>query len=150
MQGLNRQFGLPVPDRSVTPGKINLDNSKIVGLDDDLQAAYDWLKSSDRDGQMGALADDNRRTLILAPGQHAITGNWEVDTDYVDISSLTGSHHDTVVYRSGITDGQEAIDITATGGICTFYGFRIDGKLGNGDGGGGRTEYCSLSDRSGD
>jgi hypothetical protein len=53
-------------------GDIDYTNSIVVEADKDgnvigwssLQAAYDWLASSDRDGEMGALSSTNKRYLI--------------------------------------------------------------------------------------
>lgn len=51
----------------------NAANTKIVYPQDDLLTAYQWLKSSDRDGAMGALSASNRRYLHLMPGTYDIT-----------------------------------------------------------------------------
>jgi hypothetical protein len=66
-------------------------NAKIVNPGDDIQECYDWLKSSDRDGQMGALSVNNRRTILLFPGKHEIASEFVLDTDYVDIVAINPS-----------------------------------------------------------
>jgi hypothetical protein len=63
-------------------------NCKLVYPSDNLQAAYDWLKSSGRDATMGALSATNRRTLVLSPGAYQVTATLVLDTDYVDIVAL--------------------------------------------------------------
>jgi hypothetical protein len=66
-------------------------NRLIVYPGDVLQTAYDWLKSSDRDTQMGAVTTTARRYLIRKSG--AYTGDLSVDTKYV-----------YVVDEDGVTD----------------------------------------------
>ncbi|MDD5135051.1 MAG: hypothetical protein PHP01_06550, partial [Phycisphaerae bacterium] len=64
-------------------------NTKIVYPGDNLQTAYNWLKSSDRNAQMGALSATNRRALVLAPGRYSLTTALALDTDYVDVLELS-------------------------------------------------------------
>ena len=52
-----------------------------------LQGAYDWLKSSARDGQMGALSAANRRTLFVTSGYYEML-QVTLDTDYVNIMGV--------------------------------------------------------------
>ena len=61
-------------------------NTKVVNPGDDLQAKYDWLKSSGRDGTMGILSTVKRRTLLLSPGFYSDSA--VMDTDYVDIAEI--------------------------------------------------------------
>jgi len=76
------------PARGVRESSIGYRNCVVVSPDDDLPTAYSWLKSTDRNGSMGALAADNRRVLILAPGKHTLSSQFELDTDYVDLVAL--------------------------------------------------------------
>jgi hypothetical protein len=46
---------------------------------------------------MGVLAGGNRRTVILAPGKHTLTAKLTLDTDYVNIVSLSTNPDDTIV-----------------------------------------------------
>ena len=90
------------PARGVLPSAIGFNNCAVVGLADDVSAKYDWLKSSDRNARMGALSATNRRTLILAPGTYTLAAQWDLDTDYVDVVSLTGNPADTIVTASAV------------------------------------------------
>jgi hypothetical protein len=89
--------------RGVLPFNLNLGNSVVVGPNDDLPTKYDWLKSSDRDTEMGALSNNNRRTLILTPGQHIITDTFALDTEYVDITSTSQNPSDTVILMESMS-----------------------------------------------
>lgn len=101
-------------------------NGLIVYPDDDLQAAYDWLKSSDRNASMGVLSANNRRTLVLAAGIYPLTTTLILDTDYVDISELSvgsvfivdGNSLDVQV----ISYGNSLTDVVVT---PSFAGVRI-------------------------
>ncbi len=87
-------------------------NIKIVRPGDNLQAAYDWLKSDDRDAAMGVLSATNRRCLVLLPGTYTLSATWTIDTDYVDIVGA-GTSEDTIVYKaSGTTATQTANTVT--------------------------------------
>jgi hypothetical protein len=78
-------FSGPVTSIYTGSDAIDTGNSVIVAPSDDLQDQYDWLKSSDRDSDMGALSSNNRRTLILVPGEYNLSTTLILDTDYVDI-----------------------------------------------------------------
>jgi len=80
---------------------INLKNAMLVNPGDDVTVKYNWLKSANRDAAMGALSATNRRTLVLAPGKHTATSLWTLDTNYVDVVSLSGDTEGTVVERAG-------------------------------------------------
>jgi len=82
---LNVLYGSGMNDQY---GQIGFKNAIVVGPADDLAAKYAWLKSSDRDGDMGALTALNRRVMILAPGVYTLTTKLTLDTDYVDIAAL--------------------------------------------------------------
>ena len=97
--------------RGISPG-LNLKNAVLVSPSDDLQVKYNWLKSSSRDGVMGALSATNRRTLILTPGVY--TGNLTADTDFVDCLQLT----------SGSCTFSGTIAITADDAIVDTYSNR--------------------------
>lgn len=74
-------------------------NCRIISPDMDLPKWYNWLKSSDRNGLMGALSAENRRALILTPGQYTITTLLDLDTSFVDlIGFVNGVPEATAIY----------------------------------------------------
>ncbi len=87
------QFGNIGRDRysgPIGPADIKYQNVLVVEpgnykVADSLSGAYDWLKSSDQDGQMGALSQYNPRALILLPGHYDISGGLLLDTDDVHV-----------------------------------------------------------------
>lgn len=81
---------------------------------DDLQDAYDYLTSSDRAGQMGAVSISNQRTLLLTAGSYT-SDALVLDTDYVNI---VGIGDVTIVDSSGA-----AIDCGDK--ICSIRDVRI-------------------------
>ena len=85
------------PARGVKPSAMGFKNCVFVDPGDDVVAKYDWLKSSDRDAKMGALAIDNERTLFLTPGTYTVTTNLVFDADHVNIVGLSGCMEDTVL-----------------------------------------------------
>lgn len=95
--------------------RYHLGSTLIVGPNDDLAIKYDWLKSSDRDDTMGALSATNRRTLILSPGTYTLTDQWMLDTNYVDVVSLSGNPKDTIVTRNLRTIAQTADNVRLIG-----------------------------------
>jgi hypothetical protein len=76
-------------------------NILVVSPADDIIAKYNWLKSAQRDGQMGTLSANNRRVLALLPGRYVITALFVLDTDYVDAAGFSGTSGNTVIERSG-------------------------------------------------
>lgn len=98
---------------------LKLRNAHIITPDKTLQTEYDWLKSGDRDGAMGALSYTNRRTLVLSPGTYTLSAYWNADTEHVDTASLTpGNPADTVVTCSDPNDAvikQTAADVRWSG-----------------------------------
>lgn len=64
-------------------------NSLIIAPQDDILKKYDWLKSSARDAQMGVLSVNNRRVILLSPGTYTLNEMLVLDTDFVDIASLS-------------------------------------------------------------
>ena len=84
-------------------------NSITVTPDDDLQERYDWLASSDRDGQMGAVSDTAKRIMYRYPGSY--TGNLSINTKNVYVVDMDGVSdsgavtYTTVWYGSTIGDG---------------------------------------------
>ena len=70
-----------------------------------LQGAYDWLKSSARDGEMGVLAYDNPRTLIFLPGKYVLLAALACDTSFVNLTGMTGAKEDVVISVSDAVDG---------------------------------------------
>jgi len=95
-------FALP---RSVNEAAINFKNCKYVMPGDDIQAAYDWLKSSDRDAAMGALTSINRRVLVLSSGLYTLSATLTLDTSFVDIIGIGAYPQDVVVYLAGVGTG---------------------------------------------
>jgi len=120
--------------------QIDWGNAVLVSPDDDVAAKYDWLKSSSRDAQMGALSATNRRTLILSPGTYTLTAQWAVDTDYVDVVSLSGNPKDTIVTRA---DGH-AVEQTAND--VKLIGFTIQCTKSSGNADGFRVNATDNSD----
>jgi len=112
---------------SVQANSVEHKNAKVIQPGDDLIAAYDWLKSSDRDGQMGALSATNPRYLILTPGYYAIPEQWVIDTSYLYVQALSGSKYDTVVHRTGMSNGEYTAKIKPChlilSGFTISYGF---------------------------
>ncbi len=101
---------VPIEPRQVDASLIGFKNAIIVQPSDNLQAKYNWLKSSSRDGQMGALSSTNRRELI---GIGKFVGiNLVADTNFVDFVSLTGNPSSFwVTGSSGSTIKQTANDV---------------------------------------
>jgi hypothetical protein len=74
-------------------GRYNVDDqikgsSAVVSPGDNLQGAYDQLKSPGNDGKMGPLSPTNRRSLLLSPGTYTMAETVLLDTDYVDVLEL--------------------------------------------------------------
>lgn len=82
--------------RGVKPASIGFKNAIFADPAEDVQARYDWLKSSDRDAVMGAVTWNNRRTLYLIPGKYTRTATLNIDTDFVDIIGL-GNQDDVII-----------------------------------------------------
>ena len=111
---------IPVPRRGAMPAigidQIKPGNSLMVspgnyGTFSTLQAAYDWLASSDRDGVMGAASATNRRTLVLSPGTYTVTSTLTLSTSYIDIVGLSGNPYDVIIIRTA--DGGPTVQQTA-------------------------------------
>ncbi len=81
-------------------GGIDLTNAVTVNPSDDIAAKYDWLKSSARDGTMGAASHTNRRVLILSPGLYDLASTLTLDASYIDITSLTPLNPEATVLFS--------------------------------------------------
>jgi len=92
-------------------------NGLIVYPDDDLQAAYNWLKSSDRDDQMGPLSYTNRRIIALMPGDHNVVSTLAVDTSFIDFIApwdnvvITADTGVTVIERTALNVIMKGITI---------------------------------------
>jgi hypothetical protein len=86
-----------------------VENSNAVYINDSRnpETAYDALIART---DMGTLSATNRRTLVLMPGTYTLTGTWELDTDYVDVVSLSGNPKDTVVYTNATS--VNAVELT--------------------------------------
>ena len=104
----------------ITKTGINLKNAVLVNPGDDVTAKYNWLKSSNRDTQMGALSATNRRTLILTPGKYTLSAVLVLDTDYVDVVGISIDPEATVVELAG---GDSVVEQTAD--TINFCGFKI-------------------------
>jgi hypothetical protein len=93
-------------------GELNA-NAKIVELDDDAQVAYDWLKSSDRDSQMGPLSEANQRYLVLVPGTY--DGTLVATDENVLVSELSSG---TVTSAGGLRAIRPEVE--------TYLGWALD------------------------
>ena len=89
-------------------------NSYTISDTDDPETQYDALIA---DGGMGTLSATNRRTLFLLPGTYTITSTFELDTDYVDVISISGNPDDTIITASTADVGidQTANDVRVEG-----------------------------------
>jgi len=93
--------------QQILRGGLNLKNAIVVNSNNDLQAKYDLLKSSDRDGQMGAIDPvTNKRVLLVSPGTYddALT----LDTPGVSIQELIPG---TVTFTGAITITANNVEI---------------------------------------
>jgi hypothetical protein len=79
-------------------------NCKLVYPGDDLQDAYDWIKSPNRDAQMGVLSATNWRCLILMPGLHVLTDRLSYNTGYIALVGMDASC--TFLYQTKATSTQ--------------------------------------------
>jgi hypothetical protein len=86
---------------SVALHKYGEGNILVISPADDVIAKYNWLKSAERNSQMGTLSSNNRRVLALLPGRYIETALFVLDTDYVDVVGLSGSSGNTVIERNG-------------------------------------------------
>lgn len=83
--------------------QVGLPNCRFVQPGDNLQDAYDWLKSSDRNLKFGSLGANAERHLVCAPGVY--TGNLVMDTNYVNLVELRPggcTFTGTIVVSSGV------------------------------------------------
>lgn len=128
-------FTIRPPARGVLPSSMGFKYAVFVDPGESLAAKYNWLKSSDRDTRMGAASATNRRTLILAPGVYTLSVTWTLDTDYVDVVSLSGNPKDTIITRAtgDATVVQTADDVRLigftiknTGNASGDHGFEIN------------------------
>lgn len=83
-------------------------NSFTVTPLDSLQMSYDWLKSSQRDSEMGTLSSTNSRYLWLEAGIYI--GDLTVDTKYVHLRIKEG-----VVLSGAITHSNWLTESLGTG-----------------------------------
>lgn len=116
------------PVRGVLENNIGLKNSVVVRPGEDISAKYAWLTSSDRDSVMGAKSVTNRRTLILSPGKHTLSALLTLDTEFVDVTSLSGNPKDT-----HLTKGTGSETVLQTADDVCLYGFTIE-NTGSSDG----------------
>lgn len=97
---------------------VKAKNAVFVEPGDNLQSKYDWLKSSDRDGAMGALSATNQRTLMVAPGNYD-DSSLAMDTDYVNVVGIAEGEG-VVVFDNEPTI--TADHYVASGIVCTDTG----------------------------
>jgi len=95
-------------------------NALAITPEQSLEDAYNWLKSSDRDGDMGALSATNRRTLLLMPGKYTVSG-LTLDTDYVDLVNPSGNPADVCITR-----GTGGATVTQTCNCICLFGLTIE------------------------
>ena len=88
-----------ITGENISSALASSSNSKIVYPGDTLQTVYNWLSSSDRDAQMGALSSTTPRYLLKMPG---VTGNVTTMTDHVYIRDIWGSDQLQVASRAEI------------------------------------------------
>lgn len=72
-------------------------NSIVITPQDNILEKYAWLKSFDRNAQMGAKSATNRRVLLLMPGTYTPTACLTLDTDFVDICAVATDPTATIV-----------------------------------------------------
>lgn len=88
--------GTSTQDLSLTP---------LVYPGDSLQAAYDWLKSPNRDQTTGPASKLNRRAVLLMPGLY--DDNLTIDANFVDIVAVdpASTHYTgTITVSPGVYD----------------------------------------------
>jgi len=93
-------------------------NSLTISDADDPETAYDALIADTTHG-MGTLGTTNWRVLYLTPGTYILSGEWEIDTDYVAIVSTTPTDPtDTLVTyaaNASVTMAQTASEVILVG-----------------------------------
>lgn len=106
-------------------------NSLVVNQSDSILTLYAQLKSSDRNAVMGVLSATNRRVLLLTPGVYTITESLILDTDFVDIASISGNPKDTIIQKT-VFEGappRGCIIQTANNVCLTGFTIRTNGGL---------------------
>jgi len=96
MADLDKLAGQWLTNKDLYNSDARNGNCRIVYPGDDVMTAYNWLKSSERDAQMGTLSASNRRTLLLAPGVYACSPSTWVN-NYVNYVDIQGSGPDTIL-----------------------------------------------------
>lgn len=97
--------------------QMTIGNMMVCANDVNLQLAYDWLKSSDRNATMGYLASKNRRTLGFAGVIKMPSSTpFVMDTNYVDLIGLGASRASSIIqsdlhYSAGPVVLQTASDV---------------------------------------
>jgi hypothetical protein len=115
-------------------------NSLLIspGVDNDIITQYNRLASSEFDGIMGTLSATNRRVLILTPGTYNITQlqGWELNTQYVDVTSITPEDPEAVIVTSSLVETTmnrtQTVEQTATD--VNMSGFTIENTQTTGSG----------------
>ncbi len=104
--------------RGVKAHSMGFNNTVYVAPGDNLQAKYDWLKSSDRDSEWGALSDTNWRVLVLTPGTYNLTSKWTWGANYIEVKGETGHWGDVIVETSSyITLIEQTADTVRASGF---------------------------------
>lgn len=86
-------FGSGVSASGISTAIAKESNCKIIYPGDDPNKAYEALIART---DMGTLSTTNHRVLVLSPGTYISTG-WLLDTDYIDVVSLSGNPRDTII-----------------------------------------------------
>lgn len=76
-----------------------------------MQDAYDWLKSSDRDSEMGVLSSTNRRLLKLNGASFNVGSGVVFDSKYIDVLGLG---KDTTVVYGDSTNTMDGSGLSST------------------------------------
>lgn len=108
-------------DVLVSRPSYELSNCLEITPVDNIEDAYNWLKSSSRNSTMGTLSSLNRRVLVLLPGIYRSEGAFTLDANYVDIYAPYGGVIVTTKANADFAVIQTAQDIKLTG-------FTIKGK----------------------
>lgn len=103
-------------------GRLDIEHGVIIYPGDGIEKWYDYLCSATRDGEGDYVPRNatNQRALILGPGKYTVTETLDVDTNYVNIVSLTGNPDDTIIETAV---AGPVVTLTAT--AMTFRGITI-------------------------
>lgn len=113
--------------RSVWADDIKYKNAMVAQPGDNLSLIYNRLKSANLNGRMGSLAEDNRRLLLLSPGTYSLTTKLTLDTNYVDVASMSPASPDNFIITND--DSDDVIEQTCTD--VRLSGFTIKAPASN-------------------